>query len=156
MEARESFLIRSDQVNAVASATLRLAGPLADPEISGRVTFDGGAVIFRGRRYDITSGWLELSGGYEDPRLQLQAEGNIRDIASSSASAAYQQSRPHTQFGTAPISRRNHLADYDGQRRVWRVQRARPGARRVDYGRGAALRRVHFKTLGARPSGFLD
>ena len=78
VEARESFLIRSDQVNAVASATLRLAGPLADPEISGRVTFDGGAVIFRGRRYDITSGWLELSGGYEDPRLQLQAEGNIR------------------------------------------------------------------------------
>ncbi len=78
VEARESFLIRSDQVNAVASATLRLAGPLADPEISGRVTFDGGAVIFRGRRYDITSGWLELSGGYEEPRLQLQAEGNIR------------------------------------------------------------------------------
>src|SRR5262249_42453588 len=34
--------------------------------------------IFRGRRYDITSGWLELPGGYDEPRLQLQAEGNIR------------------------------------------------------------------------------
>src|SRR5262245_31681747 len=78
VEARESFLIHSDQVNAVASATLRLTGPLADPEISGRVTFEGGAVIFRGRRYDITSGWLELTGGYEEARLQLQAEGNIR------------------------------------------------------------------------------
>ncbi|HEV2664051.1 MAG TPA: translocation/assembly module TamB domain-containing protein, partial [Blastocatellia bacterium] len=78
VEARESFLIRSDQINAVASATLRLTGPLADPEISGRVTFEGGALTFRGQRYDITSGWLELSGGYEEPRLQLQAEGNVR------------------------------------------------------------------------------
>jgi outer membrane protein assembly complex protein YaeT len=78
VEARESFLIRSNQVNTVASATLRLTGSLADPEISGRVTFEGGAVIFRGHRYDITSGWLELPGGYEDPRLQLQAEGNVR------------------------------------------------------------------------------
>ncbi|HZF40965.1 MAG TPA: translocation/assembly module TamB domain-containing protein [Blastocatellia bacterium] len=78
VEARESFLIRSNQVNTIASATLRLTGSLADPEISGRVTFEGGAVTFRGQRYDITSGWLELPGGYEEPRLQLQAEGNIR------------------------------------------------------------------------------
>jgi outer membrane protein assembly complex protein YaeT len=78
VEARESLSIRSNQVNTIASATLRLTGSLADPEISGRVTFEGGVVIFRGQRYDITSGWLELPGGYEDPRLQLQAEGNIR------------------------------------------------------------------------------
>ncbi|HEY6402830.1 MAG TPA: translocation/assembly module TamB domain-containing protein, partial [Blastocatellia bacterium] len=51
---------------------------LADPEISGRVTLEGGAVLFRGQRYDIISGWLELPGGYGEPRLQLQAEGNIR------------------------------------------------------------------------------
>jgi outer membrane protein insertion porin family len=78
VEARESFLIRGNQVNTIASATLRLTGPLADPEFSGRVTFEGGAAIFRGRRYEITSGSLELPGGYEEPRLQLQAEGNIR------------------------------------------------------------------------------
>src|SRR5262249_56114633 len=61
-----------------AWARVGLSGSLADPEISGRVTFEGGAVIFRGQRYEITSGWLELPGGYEEPRLHLQAEGNIR------------------------------------------------------------------------------
>src|SRR5262249_23241528 len=78
VEARESLMIRSNQVNTVASATFRLTGLLSDPEISGRVTFESGAVIFRGQRYDIVSGWLELPGGYEEPRLQLRAEGNIR------------------------------------------------------------------------------
>ncbi|MBO0725557.1 MAG: translocation/assembly module TamB domain-containing protein, partial [Blastocatellia bacterium] len=78
VEARESLIIRSNQANTMASATLRLAGSVADPEISGRVTFEGGAVIFRGQRYEITSGWLELPGGYEEPRMHLQAEGSIR------------------------------------------------------------------------------
>ncbi len=78
VEARESFLIRSDQIDTVASAALRLAGPLADPEISGRITLEGGALNFRGRRYDITTGFLELPGGYDEPRLRLQAEGTIR------------------------------------------------------------------------------
>jgi outer membrane protein insertion porin family len=78
VEARESLMIRSNQVDAIASATFRMSGLLSDPEISGRVTFENGAVIFRGQRYDIVSGWLELPGGYEEPRLQLQAEGNIR------------------------------------------------------------------------------
>ncbi|MGH9753366.1 MAG: translocation/assembly module TamB domain-containing protein [Blastocatellia bacterium] len=78
VEARESFLIRSDQIDSTASVTLRLSGPLGDPEISGRVTFAGGVVIFRGQRYDITSGSLELPGGYDEPRLQLQAEGDVR------------------------------------------------------------------------------
>jgi outer membrane protein insertion porin family len=78
VEARESFMIRSNQVNTIASATLRLSGPLADPEISGRVTFESGSVIFRGQRYDVTTGWLEMPGGYDEPRLHLQAEGDIR------------------------------------------------------------------------------
>src|SRR5262249_24130352 len=33
---------------------------------------------FRGQRYNIISGWLELPGGQEEPRLRLQAEGDIR------------------------------------------------------------------------------
>src|SRR5262245_8542 len=78
VEARESFLIRSNQVNTVASAILNLTGTLADPEVNGRITFEGGTVIFRGERYDITVGSLELTGGFDETRLQLQAESDIR------------------------------------------------------------------------------
>ncbi len=78
VEARESFMIRSNQVNTVASAVLNLTGTMTDPEISGRVMFEGGQVIFRGERYNITVGSLELPGGFAEPRLQLQAESDIR------------------------------------------------------------------------------
>src|SRR5262249_27945823 len=70
--------IRSEQINTAASATLRVTGTLADPEVSGRVTFESGKVLFRGHRYDLTVGSLELPGGSEEPRLQLQAETEIR------------------------------------------------------------------------------
>ncbi len=78
LEARESFIIRNEQMNSVASASLQLTGPMDDPEVSGRITFEGGSIIFRGQRYEITSGALELSGSGEEPRLQLRVEGEIR------------------------------------------------------------------------------
>ncbi|HKC88153.1 MAG TPA: translocation/assembly module TamB domain-containing protein, partial [Blastocatellia bacterium] len=78
VEARESFIIRSNQIDTVASARFNLTGTLNDPEVSGRITLDGGSLTFRGKRYNITSGFLELPGGFAEPRLQLQAESNIR------------------------------------------------------------------------------
>jgi len=78
VEAFDSFVIRNNQVNTIASATLNITGTLEDPDVIGRVTFEGGTITFRGRRYDITVGTLDLPGGTaEEPRLQVLAESNI-------------------------------------------------------------------------------
>jgi outer membrane protein insertion porin family len=78
LEARDSMLIRNEQVNTVASAILNLSGTLSDPDISGRVTLEGGTITFRGERYDITTGTLELPGGFgAQPSLDLVAEGEV-------------------------------------------------------------------------------
>lgn len=76
-QAFDTILIRNDQINTVASAALNITGALADPEVSGRVTFEGGTITFRGHRYDITVGSLDLASGAE-PQLLMQAEGEIR------------------------------------------------------------------------------
>ncbi|HEY7182374.1 MAG TPA: translocation/assembly module TamB domain-containing protein, partial [Blastocatellia bacterium] len=77
VEAPDSFVIRNDQVNTVASALLRLSGTTGRPAVSGRVTFEGGAIRFRGYRYEISSGTLDLPGGGAAPALNLQADGEI-------------------------------------------------------------------------------
>ncbi|MGH9937499.1 MAG: translocation/assembly module TamB domain-containing protein, partial [Blastocatellia bacterium] len=78
VEAFDSFVIRNNQINTIASAALNITGTLEDPDVIGRVTFEGGAVTFHGRRYDITVGTLDLPGGTaEEPRLQVLAESNI-------------------------------------------------------------------------------
>lgn len=78
VEARDSLLVRNDQVNIVASTALTITGTLADPDVNGRVTFEGGTITFRGQRYDITVGSLELMAGAAEPQLQLQAVGDVR------------------------------------------------------------------------------
>jgi outer membrane protein insertion porin family len=76
VEARDSVVIRDDELSTLGSAFLSLSGPLTDPNIGGNVSADGGTVRFRGQRYEITAATLALSGGSEPPRLNLQAEGN--------------------------------------------------------------------------------
>ncbi|MGE0130798.1 MAG: translocation/assembly module TamB domain-containing protein [Blastocatellales bacterium] len=76
LQAIDSFLIRNNQINTVASASLNVTGTLADPDITGRVTLEGGTITFRGHRYDITVGTIDLLGN--EPQLQLQAAGDIR------------------------------------------------------------------------------
>lgn len=78
VEAVDSLVISSRQVNTVASMTINVLGTLDDPELTGRVTFDSGAFIFRGQRYDITAGSLELPGGAGEPQVRLLAEGEVR------------------------------------------------------------------------------
>lgn len=78
IEANDSILIRNDQVNTIASAGLHLSGTFFDPDVNGRVTLEGGMINFRGQRYEITAGTLELLGGFGfEPELRLLAEGNV-------------------------------------------------------------------------------
>jgi outer membrane protein insertion porin family len=76
VEARDSLIIRDDEINAVGSASITLSGPLSDPAPTGRVSAEGGSVRFRGQRYEITTATLDLFGGGSAPVLNLQAEGN--------------------------------------------------------------------------------
>jgi len=78
VEARDSFLVRNEQVNTVASASLNLTGLLNQPDVTGRVTLEGGTIKFRGQRYEITTGTLDLPGGFGAvPLLNLLTESDI-------------------------------------------------------------------------------
>ena len=63
VEANDSLLIRNEQVNTVGSASLRVAGLMTDPFITGRVTFEGGTIKFRSQRYEITAGTVDFPPG---------------------------------------------------------------------------------------------
>ncbi|MGH9936173.1 MAG: translocation/assembly module TamB domain-containing protein, partial [Blastocatellia bacterium] len=77
VEARDSLIIQSDQINTVGSAILTLTGPINNPDPGGLITLDGGTWRFRGQRYEIITGSLELppTGG-SAPLLNLLAEGD--------------------------------------------------------------------------------
>lgn len=78
VEAPESFLVRNEQVNSVASALFNIGGTLSNPELTGRATLEGGTIKFRGQQYEITNGTLDLSGQFGDePNLNLLAEGDV-------------------------------------------------------------------------------
>lgn len=74
VEARDSVIIRDDEINTVGTALLTVSGPLTDPALNGRVSAEGGMVRFRGQRYEVTTATLDLAGG-QSPVLNLRAEG---------------------------------------------------------------------------------
>ncbi|MFN0087896.1 MAG: translocation/assembly module TamB domain-containing protein [Blastocatellia bacterium] len=75
VEARDSLIIRNEQINTVGGGVLTLGGRLDDPDPAGRITLDGGTLRFRGQRYEITTGALDLPSGGAPPLLNLLAEG---------------------------------------------------------------------------------
>lgn len=75
VEARDSLIIRNEQINTVGGGVLMLGGRLDDPDPAGRITLDGGTLRFRGQRYEITTGALDLPSGGASPLLNLVAEG---------------------------------------------------------------------------------
>jgi outer membrane protein assembly complex protein YaeT len=77
VEARDSLVVRNDNINAVGSAALNIRGTFNDPDVTGRIETDGGLVRFRGQRYEITTGYFDLPQGGLDPQLNLTAEGQI-------------------------------------------------------------------------------
>lgn len=74
VEAKDSLIVRNEQINAVGSALLNVTGSLTDPDLAGRIESEGGSVRFRGQRYDITIGTLDLPPGDASPLLNLVAE----------------------------------------------------------------------------------
>ncbi|MBL8188291.1 MAG: translocation/assembly module TamB domain-containing protein [Acidobacteria bacterium] len=77
VEARDSLLVRGEQINAVGSAKFTVGGTLSDPDAEGRIETESGSVRFRGQRYEITKGNLELPQGGGEPSLNLVAESEI-------------------------------------------------------------------------------
>ncbi|MEP7340052.1 MAG: translocation/assembly module TamB domain-containing protein [Acidobacteriota bacterium] len=78
VEARDSLLVRSKQINAVGSALFTIGGTLSDPNPYGRIETDSGLVRFRGQRYEITRGTLDLPpGNSQSPVLDLLAETDL-------------------------------------------------------------------------------
>jgi outer membrane protein assembly complex protein YaeT len=77
IEARDSLIIRNKQINTVGTGSLRLGGKLADPDVDGRITLDGGTLRFRGQRYEITTGALDFPQGGGTALLNLVAEGEL-------------------------------------------------------------------------------
>ncbi|MGH9840689.1 MAG: translocation/assembly module TamB domain-containing protein, partial [Blastocatellia bacterium] len=75
VEARDSIIIRNKQINTVGTGSLELLGKLSDPDVNGRITLDGGTLRFRGQRYEISNGSLDLPLGSATPILNLLAEG---------------------------------------------------------------------------------
>ncbi len=78
VEARDSLVIQNDQINTIGTAILTLGGPITDPVPTGRVTLDGGTWRFRGQRYEIAAGSLDLPPtGSSEPLLNMIAEGEL-------------------------------------------------------------------------------
>jgi len=77
VEARDSLLVRGEQINAVGSALFTVTGTVSDPVPQGRIESEGGSVRFRGQRYEITRGTLDLPSGNGEPVLNLLAESDI-------------------------------------------------------------------------------
>ncbi|HMY71710.1 MAG TPA: translocation/assembly module TamB domain-containing protein, partial [Blastocatellia bacterium] len=75
VEARDSLLVRGNQINAAGSALMTIGGTLSDPDPRGRIETESGLVRFRGQRYEITRGTLDLpAGNNQTPVLDLVAE----------------------------------------------------------------------------------
>ncbi|MEK7832682.1 MAG: translocation/assembly module TamB domain-containing protein, partial [Acidobacteriota bacterium] len=77
VEARDSLLVRGKQINAVGSANFFVSGTLSDPDARGRIETESGSVRFRGQRYEIIKGTLDLPAGGGEPVLNLLAESDI-------------------------------------------------------------------------------
>ncbi|PYT08311.1 MAG: hypothetical protein DMF60_05025, partial [Acidobacteria bacterium] len=77
VNAPGTLLIRNQQVNTVGSAAVILSGSIDDPNITGRVSLEGGTIKLRGQRYEIMTGTLDFSGGGSTPEVNLQTEADI-------------------------------------------------------------------------------
>ncbi|QQS46390.1 MAG: translocation/assembly module TamB domain-containing protein [Acidobacteriota bacterium] len=77
VEANNSLIVRNEQINAVGSALLNVSGILTNPDLTGRVESEGGSVRFRGQRYEISNGTIDLPPGDVTPLLNLVAESEF-------------------------------------------------------------------------------
>src|SRR5262249_30820442 len=72
-----TMLIRNQQVNTIATASLNIGGNIDDPDITGRVAIEGGTIKFRSKKYDLTTGTIDFLGGGASPEVNLLAEADV-------------------------------------------------------------------------------
>ncbi|HEX2640319.1 MAG TPA: translocation/assembly module TamB domain-containing protein, partial [Pyrinomonadaceae bacterium] len=75
---RDALVVQNNIADLRASVSARLTGDAENPIISGRITANGGTIIFRRDRYQIQRGVLEFPPDTTiDPIIDLQAETEI-------------------------------------------------------------------------------
>jgi len=77
VEANNSLIVRNEQIDAVGSTLLNVTGTLTNPNLTGRIESEAGSVRFRGQRYEITRGAIELPPGDATALLNMTAEGEF-------------------------------------------------------------------------------
>jgi translocation and assembly module TamB len=78
IEGRDALVVQNNIADLRASVSARLTGDAENPIISGRITANGGTIIFRRDRYQIQRGVLEFPPDTTiDPIIDLQAETEI-------------------------------------------------------------------------------
>jgi Uncharacterized protein conserved in bacteria len=78
IEGRDALVVHNNVADLTASVSLRVTGDADNPQITGRVTANGGTIIFRKDRYQIQRGVLEFPPEtFIEPVINLQAETEI-------------------------------------------------------------------------------
>ena len=78
IEGRDALVVHNNVADLTASVSLRVTGDADNPQITGRVTANGGTIIFRKDRYQIQRGVLEFPPEtFVEPVINLQAETEI-------------------------------------------------------------------------------
>jgi translocation and assembly module TamB len=78
IEGRDALIVRNNIADLTASVSLRLTGDADNPQVTGRITANGGTIIFRKDRYQVQRGVLEFPPEtFIEPIINLQAETEI-------------------------------------------------------------------------------
>ena len=78
IEGRDALVVQNNIADLTASVSLRVTGDADNPQVTGRITANGGTIIFRKDRYQIQRGVLEFPPEtYIEPIVDLQAETEI-------------------------------------------------------------------------------
>jgi translocation and assembly module TamB len=79
VEGRNALVMHNNLGDIVASVSLQLDGPIADPIIQGRVTATRGTLNFRNSPYEVTRGLVDFPGRLSaDPILNIEGQTVIR------------------------------------------------------------------------------
>ena len=79
VEGRDALIVRNNLADTIGSVSLRIAGPIEDPIVSGRITATSGSLYFRRDRFEISRALIDLPAGRDaDPILNIQSEANIK------------------------------------------------------------------------------
>jgi translocation and assembly module TamB len=78
IEGRDALVVQNNIADLTASVSLRITGDADNPQVTGRITANGGTIIFRKDRYQIQRGVLEFPPEtFIEPIVNLQAETEI-------------------------------------------------------------------------------